>query len=92
MLAIECDPTRIAKRLETRYLDEQADSLEDALQRLNRAKLEGRAVSIGLLGNAAELLPRILPREFVRMRSPIKRRLMIHWNGYLPAGWTWNKR
>lgn len=88
MLAIECDPTRIAKRLETRYLDEQANSLEDALQRLNRAKLEGRAVSIGLLGNAAELLPRMLA-EGIRPDA-VTDQTSAHdpLHGYLPAGWT----
>ncbi|SEJ37428.1 urocanate hydratase [Deinococcus reticulitermitis] len=57
---IEVDPTRIQKRLDTRYLDEVADSLEDAIVRAERYKGEGVARSIGLLGNAAELVPRLV--------------------------------
>jgi urocanate hydratase len=64
-LCIEIDPHRIQRRLETRYLDEVASSLEDAINRARRAKLEKRAVSIGLLGNAAEILPQMLALGFV---------------------------
>src|ERR1044072_5611880 len=56
-LAIECQSSRIEKRLETRYLDEATEDLDDALARIEKAKAEGRAVSVGLLGNAAEILP-----------------------------------
>src|SRR5689334_8494140 len=52
MLAIECRPERIAKRLQTRYLDVQAQTLDEALEMLERARREGRPISIGLLGNA----------------------------------------
>ena len=88
MLAIECDPTRIAKRLETRYLDEQAVSLEDALSRLDRAKRDGRAISVGLLGNAAELFPAMLARGL--RPDAVTDQTSAHdpLNGYLPAGWT----
>jgi urocanate hydratase len=64
-ICIEVDPHRMERRLETRYLDEVADHLEDAIQRAERAKLEKRAVSIGLLGNAAEILPKMLALGFV---------------------------
>jgi urocanate hydratase len=64
-VCIEIDPTRIQRRLETRYLDEVATSLEDAIARAQRAKAEGRAVSIGLLGNAAVLVPAIARSGFV---------------------------
>ena len=57
---IEIDPTRIQKRLETRYLDEVADSLEDAIARAEKYKAEGVARSIGVQGNAAELVPRLV--------------------------------
>lgn len=59
-ITIEVDPTRIQKRLDTRYLDEVADGLEDAIARAERYKSEGVARSIGLLGNAAELVPRLV--------------------------------
>src|SRR4051795_13217672 len=59
-MCIEVDPHRIRRRLETRYLDEAADSLDDAVQRCRAAKAEKRALSVGLQGNAADLLPRLL--------------------------------
>ncbi len=62
ILCIEVDPSRITRRLETRYLDEEADSLDDALARLRAAAAEGRALSVGLLGNAAELVPELARR------------------------------
>ena len=62
MLAIECRPERIAKRLQTRYLDVQANTLDEALEILERARRDGRPVSVGLLGNAAEVLPELLRR------------------------------
>jgi len=62
-ICIEVDQARISRRIEHRYLDEQADSLEEALERAVRARDEGRALSIGVLGNAAELLPRLLETD-----------------------------
>lgn len=59
-ITVEVDPTRIQKRLDTRYLDEVADSLEDALVRAERYRAAGEARSVGLLGNAAEVLPRLV--------------------------------
>jgi urocanate hydratase len=64
-ICIEIDPTRIQRRLETRYLDEVASSLDDAIARAEKAKKEKRAVSIGLCGNAAEILPHMLKRGFI---------------------------
>jgi urocanate hydratase len=64
-ICIEIDPTRIQRRIETRYLDEVATSLDDALGRARRAKAEGRALSIGLLGNAATVLPELVRIGFV---------------------------
>ncbi|MEK7265997.1 MAG: urocanate hydratase [Pseudomonadota bacterium] len=87
-LAIECQQSRIEKRLETRYLDEQARDLDDALSRIDQAKKEKRAVSIGLLGNAAEILPELLRRS-VRPDA-VTDQTSAHdpVNGYLPVGWT----
>src|SRR6059058_5434911 len=63
-LCLEVDPQRIERRLETRYLDERADDLDDAVARARAAKAGGRAVSIGLLANAADVLPALLERGF----------------------------
>jgi urocanate hydratase len=62
ILCIEVDPARIERRLETRYLDEAADSLDDALARVRAAAAEGRALSVGLLGNAADVVPELARR------------------------------
>ena len=91
-LNIECQQSRIDFRLKTRYLDEQAESLDDALARLARYKDEKRAVSIGLLGNAAEVLPELVKRaqrgglcpDFVTDQTSAHDLV----NGYLPAGWS----
>jgi urocanate hydratase len=64
-ICIEIDPKRIQRRLETRYLDEVATSLADAIQRAETAKQERRPLSIGLLGNAAEVLPQMLQLGFI---------------------------
>jgi urocanate hydratase len=88
MLAIECDPTRIEKRLETRYLDVRAESLDEAMTILDNAKQTGQAISVGLLGNAAELLPIMLERgirpDIVTDQTSAHDPL----NGYLPLGWS----
>ena len=63
-LCVEVDPTRIRRRLDTRYLDEAATSLEDAVRRAEAARRERRALSIGLVGNAAEVLPRLAAMGF----------------------------
>ena len=60
ILCIEVDPHRIERRLETRYLDEVADSLDDASRGCARPRREGRACSVGLLGNAAEIVPELV--------------------------------
>jgi len=87
-LAIECQPSRIEMRLATGYLDYKADTIEEAMAILDRAKAEGKAVSVGLLGNAAELLPEMFRRgirpdlltDQTSAHDPV--------NGYLPIGWT----
>ncbi|MCD0422257.1 urocanate hydratase [Rubrivivax sp. JA1024] len=87
-LTIECQQSRIDFRLRSRYLDEQATDLDDALARIARYTAEGRAVSIGLLGNAAEVLPELV-RRGVRP-DLVTDQTSAHdlVNGYLPAGWT----
>ena len=84
-LAIECQQSRIEKRLETRYLDHQAASLDEALEIIRAADAP---ISVGLLGNAAEILPEMVARgirpdaltDQTSAHDPI--------NGYLPIGWT----
>ena len=88
MLAVECRPSRIDMRLRTGYLDAKADSLEEALGIIEQAHGEGRAVSVGLLGNAAELFPTILERGI--RPDAVTDQTSAHdpLYGYLPAGWT----
>ena len=62
-LCVEVDPQRARRRVETRYLDEVADDLDDAIARVLAARSEGRALSVGLIGNAAEVLPELLRRD-----------------------------
>ncbi len=62
-LVIECDPQRAHRRVETRYLDEVADDLDDAIARVTKAKREKRPLSVGVVGNAAEVLPELLRRD-----------------------------
>jgi len=88
MLAVECRPERIQKRLDTRYLDVRADTIDEALEAITRATRDRKAISVGLLGNAAEVLPDLLRRgvrpdavtDQTSAHDPV--------NGYLPAGWT----
>ncbi|HEV7907507.1 MAG TPA: urocanate hydratase [Pseudonocardiaceae bacterium] len=61
-LVVEVDPRRARRRVETRYLDEVADDLDDAIRRVEAARAEGRALSVGVVGNAAEVLPELLNR------------------------------
>jgi urocanate hydratase len=62
ILCVEVDASRIERRLETRYLDEATESLDDAVARVRAAAAEGRALSVGLLGNAAEVIPELARR------------------------------
>ena len=91
-LTIECQQSRIDFRLRSRYLDEQAADIDDALARMQRYAREKKAVSVGLLGNAAELLPELLKRAQAGGPRPdlvtdqTSAHDLVH--GYLPAGWT----
>lgn len=91
-LNIECQQSRIDFRLRSRYLDEQASDLDDALARIRRYTGDGRAVSIGLLGNAAEVLPELVRRAQAGGMKPdlVTDQTSAHdlVNGYLPPGWS----
>src|SRR2546421_7445764 len=95
MLAIECQPSRIEMRLRTGYLDAQAKDLDEALAMIERSCREKKPLSVGVLGNAAEVLPELVRRgvkpdavtDQTSAHDPV--------NGYLPAGWTlaeWQER
>jgi urocanate hydratase len=88
MIAVECDESRIDFRVRTRYLDRKAGSLDEALGMIDEAKHQGRAVSVGLLGNAAEVLPEIVKRGV--LPDVVTDQTSAHdpLNGYLPAGWS----
>ncbi len=88
MLAVECDPARIEKRIDTGYLDTTTDRLDEALELIDKACAEKRALSVGLLGNCAEVLPELLKRK-VRP-DIVTDQTSAHdpLNGYLPAGWS----
>ena len=86
-LAVECQPSRIEMRLRTRYLDVQAKDLDEALEIIARACAEKKAISVGLLGNAADVFPELVRRgvrpdcvtDQTSAHDPV--------NGYLPKGW-----
>ncbi|MFZ5609766.1 MAG: urocanate hydratase [Pseudomonadota bacterium] len=88
MIAVECQPTRIDMRLATGYLDEKAHSVSQALAMIEEAHAQGRAVSVGLLGNTAQVFPQMLEAgvrpdivtDQTSAHDPV--------NGYLPAGWS----
>jgi urocanate hydratase len=88
VLAVECQPSRIEKRLQTRYLDEKADDLDSALAMIRQACDEKRAISVGLLGNAAEVFPELVRRGVVPDIVTDQTSAHDPANGYLPAGWT----
>lgn len=87
-LAVECDPDRIDFRLRTRYVDERADTLEEALEKIERWTKAGEAKSVGLVGNTADILPELVRRgvrpDIVTDQTSAHDPL----NGYLPKGWS----
>ncbi len=95
LLAVECDPARIEFRIRSGYLDRWTADLEEALAMVERSVADRRPVSVGLLGNAAEILPRLLERG-VRpdlLTDQTSAHDPVH--GYLPRGWTleqWRER
>jgi urocanate hydratase len=94
MLAVECDSTRIDMRLRTRYLDKRAETLDQALTMIADAVAKKQAISVGLLGNAADVFPELLKRVQAgdaRARPDlVTDQTSAHdpLNGYLPQGWT----
>ncbi len=90
-LAVECDATRIDFRLRTRYLDEKAETLDEALNILENAKTENRSVSVGLCGNAADIFPELVKREIRPdlVTDQTSAHDLVH--GYLPLDWTLEK-
>jgi urocanate hydratase len=95
MLAVECQPSRIEMRLRTGYLDTQAKTLDEALAMIDAACKSKKAISIGLLGNAADIFPELVRRgvrpdlvtDQTSAHDPV--------NGYLPKGWSladWESR
>src|SRR5438034_8569628 len=85
-LCVEVDPERIRRRLETRYLDERAEGLKDAVARCTRAKAEGRPLSVGVEGNAAEVVPALRDRGFAADIVTDQTSAHDPLGGYVPAG------
>ena len=88
MLAIECQADRIEKRLETGYLDTKTDDLDEALALIEKSVDDRKPLSVGLLGNAAEILPELVKRGI--RPDAVTDQTSAHdpANGYLPIGWT----
>ena len=88
MIAIECDESRIDFRLRTGYVDEKAKSIDEAVLIVLDAGLRGEAVSVGLLGNAADVVPELVERGIRPDVATDQTSAHDPVNGYLPAGWT----
>ena len=88
MLAVECDESRIDFRLRTGYLDRKATTLDEALAMIEGAKRSKQALSIGLLGNAADVVPALVNRGVVPDVVTDQTSAHDPRNGYLPRGWT----
>lgn len=87
-LAVECDPERIEMRLRTKYLDEKAQTLDEALEKINAWTRAGDAKSVGLIGNAADIFPELVKRNI--RPDIVTDQTSAHdpTHGYLPRGWT----
>src|SRR6202789_2303430 len=95
MLAVECQPSRIEMRLKTGYLDAQAKTLDEALEIMARSTKEKKPVSVGLLGNAADIFPELVRRGVKPDAVTDQTSAHDPLNGYLPKGWTlaeWEKK
>ncbi|MEZ8026126.1 urocanate hydratase [Enterovibrio norvegicus] len=88
MIAVECDESRIDYRLRTGYVDKKATDLDHALAMLQAANDEGKPVSIGLLGNAADIFAELVTREITPDVVTDQTSAHDPLNGYLPQGWT----
>ncbi|MCM2344591.1 MAG: urocanate hydratase, partial [Alphaproteobacteria bacterium] len=96
MLAVECREAHIQRRLDTRYLDRRADTLDEALAIIEDAHKRGKPVSVGLLGNAADIFPEIAHKAKADKRyrpDAVTDQTSAHdpLNGYLPKGWSLEK-
>lgn len=91
MIAVECDPSRIDKRIETGYVDIRCDNLDDALALIEKANETAEPISIGLLGNAADIFPELVKRAV--KPDVVTDQTSAHdpLNGYLPLGWSMEK-
>lgn len=87
-IAIDVDETRIDRRIETRYTDVKVKTLDEAIEMAEKAKEEGKALSIGLLGNAAEILPEMIARGFKPDVLTDQTSAHDPLNGYTPVGYT----
>ncbi len=91
MLAVECDPTRIDKRLETGYLDKSCHTLDEALAIIQQHCAMKKPISVGLLGNAAEIFPELIKRGVKPDMVTDQTSAHDPLNGYLPIGYTLEK-
>ena len=85
-IGIEVDETRIDRRIETRYTDVKTDSLDEAIRLAEEAKAKGEALSIGLLGNASDILPEMIARGFIPDVLTDQTSAHDPLNGYIPSG------
>jgi urocanate hydratase len=95
LLAVECRPSRIAKRVETGYVDRQAHSLDEALALIGAAKKNGKPISVALLGNIVDVLHELLERGIKPDALTDQTSAHDPVNGYLPQGWSlqqWDER
>ncbi|MDI1227901.1 MAG: urocanate hydratase [bacterium] len=94
LLGVECQPSRIERRLATGYLDKKATTIDEAIAIIEAAHAKGEAVSVGLLGNAAEVFPELAKRAKANKKyrpDAVTDQTSAHdpLNGYLPEGWSW---
>ena len=87
-LAVEVDPARVRRRIETRYLDRTTSSVDEALRWCDEAKRQGEPLSIGLVGNCAEVLPGLVRRGFTPDIVTDQTSAHDPLNGYIPAGFS----
>ncbi|MFT6901635.1 MAG: urocanate hydratase [Colwellia sp.] len=87
-LVVECDESRIDFRLKTRYVDKKATSLDEALVMINDATAKGQAISVGLLGNTADIFPELVKRGVTPDIVTDQTSAHDPLNGYLPQGWS----
>ncbi|GAA6152022.1 urocanate hydratase [Pseudoteredinibacter isoporae] len=91
MIAVECDESRIDFRLSNRYLDKKASTLDEALAMIEDAKQAGEAISVGLLGNAADIFPELVERNITPDVVTDQTSAHDPLNGYLPQNWSMAK-